>query len=103
MWDSSRKYHTLKVSEGTSDEVSFSLHQNAVPFYECYAICPEELENISLYEFFLWYEVGNNQYKRCGTRGASHMWLISGYALLGILLMLTSGKSVLIRRRVIIP
>ena len=70
MWDSSRKYRTLKVSEGTSVEVSFGLRQNAVPFYERYAIRPEELENISLYEFFQWYEVGNNQYKRRGTRGA---------------------------------
>jgi ATP-dependent DNA helicase PIF1 len=71
MWDSSRKYRTLKVSEGTSDEVSFGLRQNAVPFFERYAIRPEGLENISLYEFFQWYEVKNNQYKRRGTRGAA--------------------------------
>jgi len=70
MWVSSRQYHFLKVSEGTSDEVTFGLHQKAVSLYQHYTACPNELENISLYEFYQWYDVKSEQYKRHGACGA---------------------------------
>ena len=44
MWDSSRKYCTLNISEVTSDEASFGQHQNALPFYKFHTIHPEELK-----------------------------------------------------------
>jgi ATP-dependent DNA helicase PIF1 len=70
MWVSSRQYRSLKVSEGTSDEVTFGLRQNAVSFYQRYVVRPDELDNISLYEFYQWYDVKSDQYKRRGARGA---------------------------------
>lgn len=70
MWVSSRLYRSLKVSEGTSNEVTFGQRPNTVPFYQRYVIRPDTLENLSLYEFYQWYEVKSNQYRRRGARGA---------------------------------
>lgn len=70
MWVSSRQYRSLKVSEGTSDEVTFGLRANTVSFYQRYTIRPDNLENLSLYEFYQWYDVKSEQYKRRGVRGA---------------------------------
>ena len=70
MWVSSRQYRTLKVSEGTSDEVVFVQHPNTVPLYQRYFARPDELEDISLYEFCQWYDFRDGEYKKCGTRGA---------------------------------
>jgi hypothetical protein len=67
MWASSRLYRTLKVSEGTSDEVTFCQCQNSVTFFQHYAMRPDELENLSLYGFYQYYDYRNGQYKICGT------------------------------------
>ena len=39
MWIFSKQHHTLKVSEGTSDEIMFVQHPNTIPFYQCYFVC----------------------------------------------------------------
>ena len=70
MWVSSRQYRTLKVSEGTSDEVMFVQRPNTIPFYQHYFARPDQLEHISLYEFYQWYDVKGGEYKRRGVRGA---------------------------------
>ena len=70
MWVSSRQYRSLRVSEGTSDEVTFGQRPNTVPFSQHYIGRPDELDNISLYEFCQWYDVKSGQYKRCGSCGA---------------------------------
>ena len=70
MWVSSRQYCSLRVFEGTSDEVTFCQHPNTVPFPQCYSACPDELKAISLYEFYQWFDVKGDQYKRCGSHGA---------------------------------
>ena len=70
MWVSSRQYRTLKVSEGTSDEVMFVQHPNTIPFYQHYFARPDQLEHISLYEFYQWYDVKGGEYKRHGVCGA---------------------------------
>ena len=69
-WTSSRQYHSLKVSEGTSDEVIFAQHPNTFSLYQRYTIRPHEFENLSLYEFYQWYGVKSDKYRRRGTRGA---------------------------------
>jgi len=66
MWESSRQYCSLKVSEGTSDEVSFDQCPNTVSFYEHYVGRPDELDHISLYEFYQWYDFKSDKYTRCG-------------------------------------
>ena len=70
MWVSSRQYRSLRVSEGTSDEVTFGQRPNTVPFPQRYSARPDELEAISLYEFYQWFDVKGDQYKRCGSCGA---------------------------------
>jgi len=70
MWVSSRQYRSVKVSEGTSDEVVFNQRPGSTPFYERYVGRPDALDNISLYEFYQWYEVRSDEYKRRGARGA---------------------------------
>ena len=57
MWVSPRQYHSLRVSEGTSDEVTFGQCPNTVSFPQRYSACPDELEAISLYEFYQWFDV----------------------------------------------
>ena len=70
MWVSSRQYLTLKVSEGTSDEVAFVQHSNTISLYQRYIQQPIEHENLSLYEFFQWFEVKSGTYYRRGACGA---------------------------------
>ena len=70
MWVSSRQYCTLKVSEGTSDEVVFVQRPNTLPFYQRYFARPDELEDISLYKFCQWYDFRDGKYKKCGACGA---------------------------------
>ena len=70
MWVSSRQYCSPRVSEGTSDEVTFGQHPNTVPFPQHYSACPDELEAISLYEFYQWFDVKGDQYKRHSSCGA---------------------------------
>ena len=70
MWVSSRQYRSLKVSEGTSDEVVFNQRPGAIPFYLRYVGRPEALDDISLYEFYQWYDVKGEEYKKRGSRGA---------------------------------
>ena len=70
MWVSSRQYRTLKVSEGTSDEVMFVQCPNTIPFYQRYSAHPDQLEHISLYDFYQWYDVKGDKYKRRGVHGA---------------------------------
>lgn len=69
MWVSSRQYHTLKVSEGVSDELAFG-QQRGIPFLQHYAGRPDELQHISLYEFCQWYEYRDGMYKKRGLHGA---------------------------------
>ena len=73
MWVSSRQYHSLRVSEGTSDEVTFGQHPNTVPFSQNHIGCPDELNNISLYEFCQWYDVKSGQYKGVVVVVQNHM------------------------------
>ena len=73
MWVSSRQYCALKVSEGTSDEVMFIQHPNTIPFYQCYFTHPNQLEHISLYNFYQWYNVKGGKYKRCGVVEQNHI------------------------------
>ena len=68
MWVSSRQYRSLKVSEGTSDEV-FGRRSDAIPFLEHYIKRPPDLEHIALYDFYQWYEVDHNKYRRRGRLG----------------------------------
>ena len=70
MWVSSRQYCSLKVSEGTSDEVTFGQRPNTVPFFEHYIACPDHLEGVSLYEFYQWYDYKAGRYTKRGSRGA---------------------------------
>ena len=70
MWESSRQYRSLKVSEGTSDEVSFDQRPNTISLYERYVGRPDELDHISLYEFYQWYDFRGDKYTRRGARGA---------------------------------
>ena len=70
MWVSSRQYRSLKVSEGTSDEVTFGQRPNTVPFFEHYIARPDHLEGVSLYEFYQWYDYKAGRYTKCGSRGA---------------------------------
>ena len=70
MWVSSRLYRSLKVSEGTSDEVAFVQCPNAISLYQRYVERPDEHEDLSLYEFYKWFDVKSNTYHRCGTCGA---------------------------------
>ena len=70
MWVSSRQYRSLKVSEGSSDEVTFGQRPNTVSLYQRYTICPDDLDNLSLYEFYQWYDFKSGQYRRRGARGA---------------------------------
>ena len=70
MWASSRYYRSLKVSEGTSDEVTFGQRPGTISLYQHYIGRPDELHNLSLYEFYQWYDVKSNQYKRRGSRHA---------------------------------
>ena len=70
MWVSTRQYRSLKVSEETSDEVVFNQHPSSIPLYERYVGRPDTLDNISLYEFYQWYDVRSDQYKRRGACGA---------------------------------
>jgi hypothetical protein len=70
MWETSRQYRSLKVSEGTSDEVTFGQRPDTTPFLQRYTERPDDLENVSLYEFYQWYDIKKGKYKRRGTRGA---------------------------------
>jgi ATP-dependent DNA helicase PIF1 len=69
MWVSSRQYRSLKVSEGSSDEVVFGVRPNTVSLYQRYTIRPHTLDNLSLYEFYQWYDVKGDQYRKRGARG----------------------------------
>lgn len=70
MWVSSRQVRSLKVSEGTSDEVVFNLRPGSTSFYEHYVGRPDVLEGLSLYKFHQWYDVKSGEYKKRGARGA---------------------------------
>ena len=70
MWVSSRQYRSLRVSEGTSDEVAFVQRPNTTPFYLRYVGRDPVLEQISLYEFYQWYDVRKGKSVRRGTHGA---------------------------------
>jgi ATP-dependent DNA helicase PIF1 len=70
MWVSSRQYRSLKVSEGTSDEVAFVQRPNTISLYQRYIERPNEHENLSLYEFYQWFDIRSNTYKRRGAHGA---------------------------------
>ena len=69
MWVSSRQYRSLKVSEGTSNEVAFNLHSGSTPFYDHYVGRPDAFQDISLCEFYQWFDVKGG-FKRRGARGA---------------------------------
>ena len=70
MWISSRQYCALKVSEGTSDEVTFSLCPNMMTLYQHYTLRPEHLIDVSLYEFYQWYDFRNQKPVKHGGHGA---------------------------------
>ena len=70
MWVSSRLYRSLKVSEGTSDEVAFVQRPNTTSLYQHYTKRDPEFDNISLYEFYQWYDIKSGQPIRRGARGA---------------------------------
>jgi hypothetical protein len=70
MWVSSRMYRSLKVSEGTSDEVTFGQRPNTTSLYQHYVGRPPEHDAISLYCFYQWFDVRSGRYTRRGGRGA---------------------------------
>ena len=74
MWVSSRQYRSLKVSEGSSDEVTFGQHPNTVSLYQRYTIRPDDLDNLSLYEFYQLYNfIRVDSIEGVGHVGQSHM------------------------------
>ena len=70
MWVSSRQYRSLRVSEGTSDEIPFVQRPNTIPLYMRYVGRPVELEHLSLYEFYQWFDIREGRYVRRGAHGA---------------------------------